>query len=120
MHSYELSSPSSILLLLHFPPAFSPPPLIKRDTVGYSEGTVGVQWGYSEGTVGVQWGYNVPQSPLPYLCLHYIISRLSPGLKDFWIQGLHHITRSHPKSTKRCHTWLPWWGCRYHLHVLTI
>ena len=26
--------------------------------MGYSEGTVGVQWGYSEGTVGVQWGYS--------------------------------------------------------------
>ena len=26
-----------------------------RDTVGYSEGTVGAQWGYSEGTV---WGYS--------------------------------------------------------------
>ena len=72
----ELSSPSSILLLLLFPPAFSPPPLIKRDTVGYSEGTVGynggtvrVQWGYSGGTVGVQ--CTPISAPLSLFTLHH-------------------------------------------------
>ena len=113
---------------------------------GYSEGT----GGFRGGTVRIQCTqlssphshiptpsafccrHRPPQPPytatflplsLPYFCLHYITSKLSPGLKDFWIQGLHHISRSHPKCTKRCHTCLPWWGaatisCSHNLMII--